>query len=55
MPAYVLSPAVAVALSSKVSPALMLPLRTASPLRRLTGIGSPVMAAFASSRARNTS
>ena len=45
MPAYVLSPAVAEARISNVSPALSVPLRADSPFRRLTGIGSPVRAA----------
>ena len=39
-----LSPAVAVAGISKVSPALTVPLRTLSPFCRVTGMGSPVSA-----------
>ena len=45
MPAYVLSPAVAVARISNVSPTLTVPLRVDSPSRRVTGIGSPVSTA----------
>ena len=40
-----LSPAVALARISKVSPAFTVPLRAGSPSRRVTGIGSPVSAA----------